>query len=374
MAYLFTLIFFVSMIGLIIGIFKPNVVVRWKEEASRKDVFKIYLSLIFISLIGIGIFAPKVENKKSETKQVSSNDKIEQAQKVEVDEDYEKDKQEVLKLLNISYHDLFSVEKDLGYFQKRITADIYEAISKAKRNKDIVMKLSYKSYPDEYEDGKTEDISEKLVEMQHNSNSYLQGYYRHFLEYVDNQKPSLVVTIKEDLQYYQASKMRVIAQAFTLGEKYKLAYDEMTETWREKKFIEEDKQELQQEQSKLKTTKPFIDIKQLTPNTPKYIIAGFVTTWQYKDFKAMVKYTQSSWRDRQNSPAGDLKNSFEYKTLINAKIENIEKRTNDFYVATIAIKYKNSFNDKVTEVKITPTIIKENGQFGFNPISAIREK
>ena len=374
MAYLFTLILFVSMIGFIIGIFKPTVVVRWKEEASRKDVLKVYLSLIFISLIGIGIFAPKVENKKSKTKQVLLSDKIEQPQKIEVNEDYKKDKQEILKLLNMSYHDLFIVEKDLKNFQKSITSNIYRAISKAKRNKDIVMKLSYKSYPDEYEDSKTEDIAEKLIETQHNSNLYLQSYYRHFLDYVDNQKPSLVATIKEDLQYYQASKMQIITQAFVLGEKYKLAYDEMTETWREKKFIEEDKQKLQKEQNKLKTIKPFIDIKKLIPNTPKYVIAGFITTWQYKDFKDMVKYTQSSWKDRQSSPIGDLKNSFEYKTLLGAKIENIEKRTDDFYVATIAIKYKNAFNDKVVEVKITPTIIKENGKFGFNPISAIREQ
>ena len=374
MAYLFTLIFFVSTIGLIIGIFKPKVVVRWKEEASRKDVFKIYLSLIFISLIGVGIFAPKVENKKSETKQVSSNDKIEQPQKVEVDEDYEKDKQEILKLLNISYHDLFQTEKEFSYFQKSIDSNIYDAITKAKRNEPKVMKLTFKSYPDDYEDDKTEDMVEKYIESLHNSNLFLQMAYNNFLDYVDSKKPTLVVKIKENIQYYQASKMQVITQAFALGEKYKLAYDEMTETWREKKFIEKDKQELQKEQSKLKTIKPFINIKKLTPNTPKYIIAGFITTWQYKDFKAMVNYTQASWRDRQNSPASDLKNSFEYKTLISAKIENIEKRTNDFYVATIAIKYKNSFNDKITEVKITPTIIKENGKFGFNPISAIREQ
>ena len=88
----------------------------------------------------------------------------------------------------------------------------------------------------------------------------------------------------------------------------------------------------------------------------------------------MLNYTQQTWRDRQNSPAGDLLNSFEYKTLTDAKIENIEKRTDDFYVVTISIKYVNSFNNKETVVKITPTFIKENGKFGFNPISAIREQ
>jgi len=67
-----------------------------------------------------------------------------------------------------------------------------------------------------------------------------------------------------------------------------------------------------------------------------------------------------------------LLNSFEYKTLTGAKIEDIEKRTDDFYVTTISIKYINNFNNKETVVKITPTLIKENGKFSFNPISAIR--
>jgi hypothetical protein len=372
MANFFAFIFFGSIIGLIVGMFKPKAVVRWKEEASRKDVFKIYLSLVLVSLVAIGIFAPKVENKNNGTKEeVSTTAKEKQPT---VDEDYENDKQEVLKLLNMSYHDLFQVEKDFSYFQKNIDSDIYTAISSAKRNEPKVMKLTYKSYPDDFEDSKTEDIVEKYIETLHNSNLFLQMAYNNFLDYVDNKKPTLVVKIKENIQYYQTSKMQAISSAFTLGEKYKLAYDEMTETWREKKFIEEDKKELQAKQDNLKQTKPFINMKDFDLNTPKYIIAGFITTWQYKDFKEMVQYTQKSWRDRENSPAGYLLNSFEYKTLIDAKIENIEKRTDDFYVATISIKYKNSFNNKETIAKITPTIIKEDGKFGFNPISAIREQ
>lgn len=168
--------------------------------------------------------------------------------------------------------------------------------------------------------------------------------------------------------------MQVIAKSFELAEKYKLGYDEMTGTWRENKFIEEDSKKLQVKQTKLIQTKPFINMKDFNPDTPKYIIAGFITTWQYKEFKEMVQYTQKSWRDRENSPAGYLLNSFEYKTLIDANIEKIEKRTDDFYVATISIKYTNNFNNEETMVRITPTIIKEDGKFGFNPISAIREQ
>lgn len=274
----------------------------------------------------------------------------------------------------MSYHDLFQVEKDFSYFQKNIDSDIYTAISSAKRNEPKVMELTYKSYPDDFEDDRTEETVEKYIEALHNSNLFLQMAYNNFLDYVDNKKPTLVVKIKENTQYYQASKMQAISQAVMIGEKYKLAYDEMTETWREKKFIEEDSKKLQAKQNNLKQTKPFIDMKDFDSNTPNYIIAGFITTWQYNDFGGMVQYTQKSWRDRENSPAGFLKNTFEYKTLLDAKIENLEKRTDDFYVATISIKYLNSFNNKEAIVKITPTIIKEDGKFGFNPISAIREQ
>lgn len=371
MANFFAFVFFGSIIGLIVGMFKPKTVIRWKEEASRKDVLKIYLSLILVSLVAIGIFAPKVENKNDIKEEIST---ITTDKQPTVNEDFEKDKQEVLKLLNMSYHDLFQVEKDFSYFQQNIDSDIYTAISSAKRNEPKVMELTYKSYPDDFEDDKTEETVEKYIEALHNSNLFLQMAYNNFLDYVDNKKPTLVVKIKENTQYYQASKMQAISQAVILGEKYKLAYDDMTETWREKKFIEEDSKKLQAKQNNLKQTKAFIDMKDFDPNTPNYIIAGFITTWQYNDFGGMVQYTQKSWRDRENSPAGFLKNTFEYKTLLDAKIENLEKRTDDFYVATISIKYLNSFNNKEAIVKITPTIIKEGGKFGFNPISAIREQ
>ena len=214
----FSIVFFVfvgSILALVIGMFKPKIVLWWKEAASRRDVFKIYLSLVFVSFIGMAVFAPEVQ-------------------------DYKKDQQEVLKLLNMSYQDLFQAEKEFEFFQKSIDSDIYDAIAKAKSNEPVVMKLAYKVYQDDFTDEKTEEVVEKYVDILHNSNLFLQMIYNDFLDYVDNKKPTLVVKMKENIQNYQTLKMQAVAHAFTLGRKYQLAYDQKTETWKEKKN-EEDK-------------------------------------------------------------------------------------------------------------------------------------
>lgn len=219
MANFFIFIFFGSIIGLIVGILKPKIVVKWKEEASQKDVLKVYLSLVFVSLVAIGIFAPKVEKEDTKVK-VST---------------ITKDKQEVLKLLNMSYHDLSQIEKGFSYFQKNLDSDIDTAISSVKRNESKVMKLTYKSYPNDFEDSKTKDISKEYIKALHNSNTFLQMAYNNFLDYIDNRKPTIMVKFKENIQHYQASKVKAILRAVALGRKYKLVYDEKTGTWIEEK-------------------------------------------------------------------------------------------------------------------------------------------
>jgi len=67
MDIVFAVLILYGVLALIIGLLKPSTVIRWKKEATRKDVLKAYISLIFISLIGIGIFAPPTLNKKTKS-------------------------------------------------------------------------------------------------------------------------------------------------------------------------------------------------------------------------------------------------------------------------------------------------------------------
>lgn len=183
MVNFFAFLFFGSIIGLVVGVFKPTTVVRWKKEPTRKDVFKIYFTLGLVSLIFIGIFAPEVKNKQKDANETSIV--IEKEQTIHIDKDFEKDKQEILKLLNIAYHDLLQTEKKFSYFQRNIDSDIYTAISNAKTNEPKVMKLTFKSYPDSIEDDSTEEQVEEYIKILHNSNLFLQMAYNNFLDYID---------------------------------------------------------------------------------------------------------------------------------------------------------------------------------------------
>lgn len=64
---IFALLVLFGVLALTIGLLKPSIVIRWKKEATRKDVLKAYISLIFISIIGIGIFAPPTPNNRTKS-------------------------------------------------------------------------------------------------------------------------------------------------------------------------------------------------------------------------------------------------------------------------------------------------------------------
>ena len=236
----FGYMFLGSIIALIIGMFRPKTVIRWKKEALRKDVLKVYLSTLIVSTLAMGHFAPDVKNNP--TKEEAS--KIIKDKQPIVVLDYEKDKKEALKLLDMSYNDLIKVEKDFSHFQKTMNDDIYKAISNATRNGKKVMRLADKPYPVDFEDSKIKNIAEKYKETLRDSNLFLQMAYNNFLDYVDNKKPTLVVKMEENIKYYHDLKKNAKSQSISLGNKYNIAYDDITESWREKRFIEEEKKDL----------------------------------------------------------------------------------------------------------------------------------
>lgn len=76
MEYIFATILFLSIGALIVGMIKPQLVIKWKQEATRKDVLKTYSIAILVSFIMVAIFAPPVEKKEAtqeqEVKQVDT--------------------------------------------------------------------------------------------------------------------------------------------------------------------------------------------------------------------------------------------------------------------------------------------------------------
>jgi hypothetical protein len=58
---LFLIIFFLSVLCLVIGLVKPSVVIRWgdPEKRKRKQVIVTYLGLLIISFVGFGVTSDK---------------------------------------------------------------------------------------------------------------------------------------------------------------------------------------------------------------------------------------------------------------------------------------------------------------------------
>lgn len=71
MATLFTLLFLISFIGLIIGLIRPKTVIRWGEEnkKTRKNALKYFGIPLIASFVIVGVTAPKTQKVQAETKQ-----------------------------------------------------------------------------------------------------------------------------------------------------------------------------------------------------------------------------------------------------------------------------------------------------------------
>lgn len=67
MATLFALLFFIALIGTIVCLIKPSLTqIKSKPVLSRKKIFLYGLTLNFVLLALVGVFAPEVENKEAQ--------------------------------------------------------------------------------------------------------------------------------------------------------------------------------------------------------------------------------------------------------------------------------------------------------------------
>ena len=117
-----------------------------------------------------------------------------------------------------------------------------------------------------------------------------------------------------------------------------------------------------------------IDIFDYLKDSPEYVFANFINAWALQDFKKMANYTQLSWKSREKNPSDLLKNQYDFKHIKSAKIVKIDGSGSNAYKITANIKYTTPFHkDKIENVFITGMVIKENGIWGVNPISTLRE-
>ncbi len=361
------------------GMTSPSYIMLEKnlDERSDKKPPSKYKRIVEIIAVFLAVFLVVIWGLSF----IFGEDEGRESTKLNQNISYDDKQSAVVGVLSGVWSDTNRVEKRFNNFLKTLESnDIVKAIRDAQNNKAKIRELTYKSYTpsvgityEEIGDKKAIKSIEQLIKYSQNTNLYLQLYYSSFLEYVDNQKPSLLVKVKDNMDAYQYGKYLVISKSFEIGEKYDLAFDDYLEHWRTKEGIEADKTKRITEQKEAKKKKAFVSSKKYKKKSAQYALAKFITAWQYRDFKDMAKYTQTSWRERKSSPHGDLANTYDFKYLTSAKFGK-SKCNKSLCNISVSITYENNFNDKIETHIIKPNVIKENGKWGVNPISALRKR
>ena len=109
-------------------------------------------------------------------------------------------------------------------------------------------------------------------------------------------------------------------------------------------------------------------------------LANWVAAWRDQDWQKMVNLSQLTWVDGEADPAGILAASYDFKTLRSFEVTRIEVISEVMVDVTFVVAYE-AFTDDVVRRAITARVIREvapyepstQGQWGVNPISALRE-
>jgi len=109
-------------------------------------------------------------------------------------------------------------------------------------------------------------------------------------------------------------------------------------------------------------------------------LAGYMLAWKNQDWDKMASFAQKTWLSNETGPAGLLEAWYDFKTLKGFEITDVKKVSNVTIDILCIVQYEAATN-QISKKQITARVIKEKaaytpneqGQWGVNPTSAIRE-
>lgn len=109
-------------------------------------------------------------------------------------------------------------------------------------------------------------------------------------------------------------------------------------------------------------------------------LADYVLAWKNQNWNEMASFAQKTWLSTEADPAGLLEAWYNFKTLKGFEITNVQKVSNVTYDITFVVQYE-AVTNQISKKQITARVVKETaaytpseqGQWGVNPTSAIRE-
>ncbi len=112
----------------------------------------------------------------------------------------------------------------------------------------------------------------------------------------------------------------------------------------------------------------------------KRMLAEYMLAWKNQDWDKMASFAQKTWLSNKTDPAGLLEAWYDFKTLKGFEITNVKKVSNVTTDITCIVQYE-AVTNQISKKQIIARVIKETaaytpneqGQWGVNPTSAIRE-
>lgn len=109
-------------------------------------------------------------------------------------------------------------------------------------------------------------------------------------------------------------------------------------------------------------------------------LTNFMNAWKDSNWSEMLKYTQKTWRSRENNSIETLKNWFYLKDLLTFKVLKINQISESCIDILLSIRYIFVDSD-LKEAKVRARVICEtgpykpskDGEWGVNPIGILRE-
>ncbi len=109
-------------------------------------------------------------------------------------------------------------------------------------------------------------------------------------------------------------------------------------------------------------------------------LAEYITAWKNQNWQRMVKFSQKTWVSAESDPARTLKGCYDFKTLKGFEVKGTKTISDAAKDITFVVYYE-AITNQIDKKQITARVIKETapykpssqGQWGVNPISALRE-
>jgi hypothetical protein len=113
-------------------------------------------------------------------------------------------------------------------------------------------------------------------------------------------------------------------------------------------------------------------LNECSDNSPEKALFLYLQCWENKQWQDMVNYTQQSWRSTEDDARKTLEDYCGVEVLTNFEISKLHKIPSDGLV-TINARITYNLGTKIVHKKLTVNVMKENGDWGVNPISALRQ-